>query len=522
MPFTLPLRAPSLLGLLLSLFLLPSSMMVVRRRYVRLTSSLVVRLTSLHIAHFQLLPSPPEKDGRPIEMPSWSSPVRLPQDMWPGRYVALYSTKAFFTLPVTEEELFVSAKGAAYSGLITIEDSNSLSDDEWAKLTNHKIYDQMVIEVESRFTEQWLRDGILVRMMQRDHGKGVGLGIYSGSRPFYSPSQFISYHVTVHLPVPKWRKRNSESLRSNTSLIPHVSVNADNMRLAIESLWGRDDQGWTKEGGVYFKTFESQLLNSGLQIARALVASESVTLVLQNGPMRDISADGLRASIVAPSIDVETRNGPIWLTNILASENITLRTGAGGINVTGGARAPLINVRNHGGYIGGCYRAEHLTVTTENGDVDAAVWLTESDGDYDLDLPGDVVGDGKVKNKWSKVRTVEVDSKVSGTHVRYIEQDRSIELHSRISSRLGTIVVEHAPGFQGSWNASTNVGHLTVEGPSDEDIGNGRRIVTDAISEWPVGHWGRGRVWWGDKWHEWKMKGFSHVSSGAGSIRMSF
>lgn len=302
------------------------------------------------------------------------------------------------------------------------------------------------------------------------------------------------------------------------------------MRTSVQRIWAVDDTGEpvNEDRGIFFGTFESHSLDNGFEFASPFKANGSVAVKSQNGPIRDIFQESRLPSIEAPNISFETGSGPIWIRKIYAEDLLTISTGAGGINVTDEARARVIEVRNKArGYVGGTYRAEHLTLASQLGDIVATAWLTKQDDNYTIALPGDK----SIKKSWSHERTVSVrnEASTSSTILRYPGQDRGISVRSTVETNVGRTIVEHASNFEGPWSAETEAGQLTIRGPNAGDERSREDTKAEMVKHFimykqahgPLAHFARGRTWF-DDWESSKNAGSSRVRCKGGDVTIGF
>lgn len=489
-----------------------------------------VVLNKIHPSFFsQKTLEPPEADGTPIEDPVWSTPVKTKPELWPSPYTPLLSSHTNFSFSAFNS-FFVRARGSgsSYSGQVTIGSAIDFQDDEWRKRNGGVFLDRVFVTVEARFTEIALREGIMVAKMGMNKRK-QGLGIYGSTKYQGTRETFISYHVEIYLPA--GRHRSVDGLaQDNSSFISELDISLDNMRLSLEE---------PTDGGNQLTTIgrlETFQLNGGMDIVNGWRANESVSLALQNGHVRDILFSSV-PSLMAPKISISVVNGPIWLSKIMAKEEIILKTINGGINVTDVAMARSIKVKHDNGITGGNYRAEELEVSSKAGNIYISVDLSKVifKGDSPWGDLRNATGDACRK------RIVSVHNDAGEIKVYFTNQDEAVLLNSSIVSTTSAVVVNHNTWFEGGFEAENKLGLIELHKPRDlaqstdmslyeqsiEAMERRRKaFVVTTKDRGPLGNERIvGKTWWSD--HDWEdsstfCRSQSYVRSDVGSVYLDF
>ncbi|UZJ57301.1 hypothetical protein CBS101457_006621 [Exobasidium rhododendri] len=502
------------------------------------------------------MPETPRSDGSVIGSPDWSTPTLRKPDLWPKPYVPLYSSEASFTFSAFDE-FFLHATGgdSRYSGRVAIVNIAALTEEELIKRAGGDMIDEVFVKIEAQFTEISLRDSLRINKMQMNaHKKGVG--IY-GSSARHLPKDDSFMAINVEILVPHGRKRSSAGLaKDNSSFLPELGFILDNMRLSVE---GMHNPAFSKDqfDHVTVGRMKSVQLNGGADFVSGFVANESFSISTQNGQVRDILRTPV-ATIISPSIAISIVNGPIWLNKLIARDSISLKTINGGINITDVAIAKSIKVKHDDGILGGTYRTKDLELSSERGgivvDVDLRSDLFEGEDIFLLqqeELPRSAGRDNGVRCR--DVRAV-IRNEVGEIFVNYRNQEKGVKLNSSIITTLGSIVIKHDSGFEGTFDARSDLGLINIQKPrltfptrpmglhsfvSSQEDGitpsqitarerkqKVKQFVVQTKDRGPYGNKETvGRTWWSD--HAWEdrtnfCKSTSSIKSGLGSLFLEF
>lgn len=463
------------------------------------------------------VPNPPNGDGKPVSDPIWSTPVATKPDLWPNPYVPLFSSQTNFTFSAFNEfYLRARGSGSSYSGQVTVDSSTEFKDEEWERIHDGAPLDRVFVQVEARFTEVALRDSILVKKMKMSKTR-EGVGIYGAPNRHGSPkTSFISFHVRVFLPIGRWRSHAGQA-EDKSSFIPELDVSLDNMRISLEQM--QDVSTGTTQ--VTLGRLHTSQLNGGFIVVSGFKANESVSISLQNGQISDILQSTIY-SIMAPKIGINVVNGPIWISKLIARDEIVLKSATGGINVTDIAIAKSIKLKHDFGVTGGRYRTENLQVSSASGNIYIAVDLSR-----DI-FNGEAPWSDEYTNGACRKRNVTIRSSIGEISVRLEKQDPAVVLSSSITSSMGTVEVLHDDGFEGTFDSRNQLGTIELHEPKQRTLPGGRmkHFVFATNDGGPMGiKRANGRTWWSD--HEWEEKGAfckSHTfaRSDAGQVSMYF
>lgn len=418
--------------------------------------------------------------------------------------------------------------------------ADSFPDEEWKTWNRGVFHDRIHVQVEARYTSVALRDAIRLNKMQMSPGK-EGVGIYGAKPEHTSPHSYISYHIFVNLPSE--RQRTLAGLdKDGSSYISELEVNVDNMRIGIEGMQNPDRQG---TGFITFGTLKTVQSNGGMTIVHGLRANDTIDFHLQNGPVVDLRGWSDGFTLLSPRVSINVVNGPIWLSRIIAKDDLVLKTINGGINITGIAIAKTIKVHHSTGSSGGFYRAEKLDLTTVASDTAITVDLTR---DLYSGMPGWDEEEGAAGSRLScQQRSVNIEADTGDAVITYTNHDPLVQLHSLISVKTGSIQVHHDRSYEGSFDASTTLGTIEVNDahsqakydgsplyswdgsspPHHTDLAHyaGKLLIITKAKQSPAGKVIEGRTWYPD--HSWNDKSkfcpsISHASTKTGRLGMYF
>jgi len=349
-------------------------------------------------------PYPPTADGEPTHWPDWSEPIQLPRSEWPsfsggGLFGGpFYSTTTNFTLDPAAAVLFVHAQGPGYGGRVDYVVGSEGSKD-------------VKVGVEVVYNVVASRDRLTVAKMEDKNAGRQGVGVYTEKRGiwFRNNDLHIRVYITVALPP---TSKPYHTLESDT----------ENIAATTHDLGSR----------LTFTRFTSHSQNGRLSLNGGLVATEQVSLHNSNGRI-EASAKGGAASLITPVLEADCENGALELGNVVVSDSVSATSSNGHVQGT-------------------FHVARKLVLRSENGAVDARVYVEKN----------------KNSSSSSSSGKVDVDATSSNGHVEltYVEQDPSVLLFSNVHSENGRASVSHAPTFTGQIELGTEVGSLHYSPPS--------------------------------------------------------
>lgn len=324
-------------------------------------------------------------------------------------------------------------------------------------------------------------------------------------------------YVTIF--VPQAYQRSKDRLaKDGSSLLSALEISTDNMRYGVNFL--DDDGNWNAKRSTTFGRFIVNQMNGGSIIAGTLRATQEISINSRNGDIRDIQSP-VSTALEAPNIDIQTRNGPIWLTAIHASKHAQLQTGNGGINVSKRISSPLIDIRTSSGYIGGIYNPQgNLTIISKQGSVEANIDLTVRP--LALESQQSTLPD--VSGTKFLPRFVEIHNSIGYISVKYDHHPENVQLFSNVTSSSGSANIQHDPGFEGTFTYETKLGSLDVQKRHDQEsksenmpsihLWRVKQFIVDRYNKGLTHKLLQGHTYWADHdWDQTKKPQFSRSNS---------
>lgn len=456
-------------------------------------------------------------DGRPVEGPNWSPIEETPKDTWISPNLKQYTCNTSFSLPANASLAFVRAHGIAFTGLLRTGSADEVTKKEWNLIHGGPGLDRIAVIVQARFTHSSLFDSVTVNKMidekdQKNIAQGIslnGFGIPTGG------NEFLSFTINVLLPDPTFRSKNGLA-RDGTSFIPGLDLFADNLRIVYEGFAQPYRDG--RIPGVSFGKITANARIAGISLGMKLIANESISMRVENGQIRDIYfTEVLPFTVAAPHVELQTLNGPIWISGVVAIDEINLHTISGGLNVSQIAVAKKIRCSTRDGVLGGKYAAlDSFSASTTTADVKVDVvahkdayrkYLQESGllSIIDPQKAKDLIKELTASSSWRKLE-VEAYTQMGTSFVNYIDQDHETQLKSNVTSITGLVDVTHSRAFEGRFEVETIIGSIVITEP---DYGKPNRKKTFVVDlggdEGKVGKFFKGRTWF--LHHGWESVG---------------
>lgn len=446
-------------------------------------------------------------DGTPVEGPHWTPIVEAPRDEWISPNIQQYTCNTSFSLPANASLSFVRAHGIAFTGLLRTGSADEITEKEWNVIHGGPGLDRIAVVVQARFTHSKLLDLVTLNRVIDDKdpkniAEGVSLNAYG--IPIRG-NEFLSFTINVLLPDPTFRSKDGLA-RDGTSFIPGLDLFADNLRIVFEGFAQPYRDGTIP--GVTFGRILANARIAGISLGMKLLANESVSMRVETGQIRDIYfTEVLPFTIAAPRVDLLTLNGPIWISGVVAIEEIKLHTISGGLNVSQIAVAKKVLCTTRDGVLGGRYSAlDSFSASTTTADVRVDVvahrdtykkYIHKSGllSIIDPDKADNIMKELTEKLSWRKLK-VEAYTQMGTSLVNYIDQDSETQLYSNVTSITGLVDVTHSRAFEGSFEVETMIGTITVQEPDYGKPEKSKAFFVDlGGGEGKVGKYIKGRVW---------------------------
>lgn len=450
---------------------------------------------------------PWKSDGRPVEGPHWSTIVEAPRDEWITPNLQQYTCNTSFSLPANASLAFVRAHGVAFTGLLRTGSADELTEKAWNVIHGGPGLDRIAVVVQARFTHSKLLDLVTLNKVIDDKdpksiAEGVSLNAYGIPT---RGNEFLAFTINVLLPDPTFRSKEGLA-RDGTSFIPALDLYADNLRIVFEGFAQPYRDGTIP--GVTFGRITANARIAGMSIGMKLLANESVSMRVETGQIRDIFfTEVLPFIIVAPRVDLLTLNGPIWISGVVAIEEVKLHTISGGLNVSHIAVAKKVICTTRDGVLGGRYSAlDSISASTTTADVRVDVVAhKDTYKDYlrksgllaiiDPHKAEKIIKELSESLPWRKLE-VEAFTQTGTSLVNYIDQDPETQLYSNVTSITGYVDVTHSHAFEGSFEVETMIGSVTVQEPDYGKPYKRKAFVVDlGDGEGKIGKYIKGRVY---------------------------
>jgi hypothetical protein len=479
-------------------------------------------------------PDPDHQDGDVIQDPDWSPPVKAPGETWPSPNTPILQSSTWFSFSTEHAVHFFHAKGSSYSGIVRYAIADEVEEEDWKQLHNGHLKDRIAVHVVAQFTHVELRDSVRVNKMRIEEIDAEGVGIYGGQLPNTDYS-FVRFRVTVYLPAANRRSATGLGY-DKTSWIPQLEAVTDNIRIAYETtldLSEPDDYHGVSFGHVRFLNS-----NGGISLASTVMANHSISMKVINGYLRDIMFRRPRPfTVVAPAVNLAVINGPLMVSGVVGIDDVNLRTGSGGLNISTIATAKRVSASTVEGLLGGYYAGQDsVQIHAKSSDILVDVNVAKDIHETMVAKSGllKLMGPeaprlGRLANRWHH-KHVDVHNDVGPIFVRYIDQSSDTKLNSTVKSATGSIDVVHSPNFQGDFEIRTTVGTISIPQPNDSDYLR-RVFAVDRDERWRLGEkLVRGRTW--SSRYDWKQGGDSQnaafpissstIDGSVGAIKLGF